>query len=177
MKLISSNLAGRLRRIPRQVEMLAGRKPGLVALQEVRRPGLSRLRTLLRDSGLIHQVDRFELAPDPALLAGPHRYGLLIASRFPLRAWEPGRFDVPWRERILLVDIEMPWGLLAMHTTHIPPGVTNGWIKIDHCFASASLRPASCTYLQTSRESGLCDHAALEVVLSPSPYARHRMKL
>jgi exonuclease III len=281
MKLISWNLAGRLRRIPQQVEMLASREPGLVALQEVRRPGLSRLRALLRDGGLIHQVDSFELAPDPALLTGPRRYGLLIASRFPLCAWEPGRFDVPWPERILSVDIEMPWGLLAMHTTHIPPGVTNGWIKIemleglyaglthpstilrllcgdfntpqlerptgevvtwgqrinrqgvavirqymrggegvrwdrgerqvlqglaafdlpdvyrrlhgnarpayswypvrkdphrqiqmigrrfDHCFASASLRPASCTYLQTFRESGLSDHAALEVVFSP----------
>lgn len=57
MNLISWNLAGRLRRIPQQVEMLASRGPDLVALQEVRRPGLSRLRTLLRSSGLIHQVD------------------------------------------------------------------------------------------------------------------------
>jgi exonuclease III len=39
--------------------------------------------------------------------------------------------------------------------------------RFDHCFASASLRPASCTYLQTFRESGLSDHAALEVVFSP----------
>jgi hypothetical protein len=39
MKVISWNLAGRPRRIPRQVEMLASRKPDLVALQEVRQPG------------------------------------------------------------------------------------------------------------------------------------------
>jgi exonuclease III len=283
MKLLSWNLAGRMRHIPQQVEMLIGCRPDLVALQEVRRPGLPRLRTLMRDSGLVYQADSVELAPCPTILTGPRQYGLLIASRFPLYAWEPGRFHVPWPERILSVDIAMPWGPLEMHTTHIPPGVTNNWIKIemlegvygglahpsttsrilcgdfntpqlerptgeivtwgqrithqgiavipqhmrggegarwdrgerqvlqglatydlhdayrwlygyttpayswyivrkdplqqarlvgrrfDHCFASAALRPVSCTYLQTFRESGLSDHAALELVFSPSP--------
>jgi exonuclease III len=130
-KVISWNLAGRVRRIPQQIEMLASREPDLVALQEVRRPGLSRLRTLLADGGMIHQADSFELAPCPALLTGPRRYGLLIASRFSIRPWEPGRFHVPWPERILSVNIETPCRPLEMHTTHIPPGVTNGWIKIE----------------------------------------------
>lgn len=281
VKLLSWNLAGRLRRIPHQIEMLASREPDLVALQEVRWPGLSRLRTLLADRGLIHQADSFEWAPCPTLLSGPRRYGLLIASRFPLQPWKPGGFDVPWAERILSVDIETPWGSIEVHTTHIPPGVTNGWIKIemleglyrglvhpsttprilcgdfntpqlerstgevvtwgqhinrkgmavirkhmrggeglrwdqgerqvlqglatydlhdayrrlhgyamqayswypqrkdphrqaqmmgrrfDHVFASASLHPVSCTYLQAFRESGLSDHAVLEIVFVP----------
>jgi endonuclease/exonuclease/phosphatase family metal-dependent hydrolase len=284
MKALSWNLAGRLRCIPQQIEMLVSREPDLVALQEVRRPGLPLLRKLLRDSGLIHQVDSFELAPCPALLTGPRRYGLLIASRFPMCSWEPGHFDVPWPERMLSADIETPWGSVEVHTTHIPPGVTNGWIKIemleglyaglahpsttprllcgdfntpqlerptgevvtwgqrlnrkgiavirqhmrggegvrwdrgerhvlqglaaydlhdvyrtlhgyatqayswcpyrkdphrqarlmgrrfDHCFASGSLNPVSCMYLHGFRESGLSDHAALEVVFSPSPF-------
>ena len=38
---------------------------------------------------------------------------------------------VPWPERFLCVNLETPWGLLEMQTTHIPPGVTNGWIKIE----------------------------------------------
>ena len=38
---------------------------------------------------------------------------------------------MPWPERLLSVDIDTPCGLLEMHTTHIPPGVTNGWIKIE----------------------------------------------
>jgi endonuclease/exonuclease/phosphatase family metal-dependent hydrolase len=96
VNVISWNLAGRLRHIPQQVEMLTSREPDLVALQEVRWPGLSRLRTLLADRGLIHQADSFELAPCPTILTGPRRYGLLIASRFPIHPWEPGRFDVPW---------------------------------------------------------------------------------
>jgi hypothetical protein len=111
--------------------MLTSREPDLVALQEVRWPGLSRLRTLLADRGLIHQADSFELAPCPTILTGPRRYGLLIASRFPIHPWGLGRFDVPWPERMLSVNLETPWGLLEMHTTHIPPGVTNGWIKIE----------------------------------------------
>src|SRR5919108_3588416 len=111
--------------------MLASRLPDVVALQEVRQPGLSLLRSLLAHSGLIHQADSFELAPCPDILTGPRQYGLLIASRFSLQPWKPGRFDVPWPERILSAQIEMPWGPLEVHTTHIPPGVTNGWIKIN----------------------------------------------
>jgi endonuclease/exonuclease/phosphatase family metal-dependent hydrolase len=84
MKLLSWNLAGRLRRIPPQVEMLASRTPDLVALQEVTQPGRLLLRTLLAKGGLIHQADSFELAPCPTILTGPRRYGLLIASRFPI---------------------------------------------------------------------------------------------
>jgi endonuclease/exonuclease/phosphatase family metal-dependent hydrolase len=131
VKLLSWNLAGRLRHIPQQVEMLASRTPDLVALQEVTQPGLLLLRTLLANDGLIHQADSFELIPSPALLTGPRRYGQLIASRFPIYAWEPGRFHVPWPERILSVDLETSLGSLEVHTTHIPPRVTNGWIKIE----------------------------------------------
>ncbi len=63
MKLLSWNLAGRLRHIPQQVEVLARRTPDLVALQEVTQPGVSLLRILLADYGLIHQDNRaiFEL--------------------------------------------------------------------------------------------------------------------
>jgi exonuclease III len=286
VNVISWNLAGRLRHIPQQVAMLASHEPDLVALQEVIRPGLPLLRTLLANAGLIHQADSFEWALCLALLTGPRRYGLLIASRFPIVPWEPGRFNVPWPERMLSVDIETPRGPLEMHTTHIPPGVTNGWIKIqmleglyrglarasiapcllcgdfntpqlelptgevvtwgqrinrkgvavirthlrggegshwdraerqvlqglasydlhdvyrrlhgytmqayswypqrkdphrqaqmmgrrfDHGFASASLHPVSCTYLQMFREKGLSDHAGLAIVFRPSASRR-----
>ena len=126
VKLLSRNLAGRLRRIPQQVDMLARRTPDLVTLQGVTQPVLLWLRTLLAKCGLIHQADSFELAPCPATLTGPRRYGLLIASRFPLYAWEPGRFSIPWPERMRSVDMAAPCGPLEVHTTHVPPGVTNG---------------------------------------------------
>jgi hypothetical protein len=88
------------------------------------------LRTSLANDGLIHQTDSFELASCPTLLTGPRRNELLIASRFPICPWEPGRFNVSWPERMLSVNIETPCGPLEMHTTHIPPGVTDGWIRI-----------------------------------------------
>jgi hypothetical protein len=131
MNIISWNLAGRLRRIPQQAERLASRTPDLVALQEVTQPGLLLLRTRLAEGGLIHQANSFELAPCPAILTGPRRYRLLIAGRFPMRPWEPGCFDGPWPEHILSVDIITPCSPLEMHTAHIPPGVTNGWIKSE----------------------------------------------
>jgi hypothetical protein len=39
--------------------------------------------------------------------------------------------------------------------------------RFDHGFASASLHPVPCTYLQAFRESGLSDHAVLEIVFTP----------
>jgi exonuclease III len=51
VKLLSWNLAGRLRRMPQQVERLASREPDLVGLQEVTRPGLLLLRPLLAADG------------------------------------------------------------------------------------------------------------------------------
>jgi hypothetical protein len=44
--------------------------------------------------------------------------------------------------------------------------------RFDHGFASATLRPVSCTYLQMFQESGLSDHAALEIVFRPSASRR-----
>jgi hypothetical protein len=38
---------------------------------------------------------------------------------------------VPWPERILGIDVETACGPLEIHSTHIPLGVTNGWIKIQ----------------------------------------------
>jgi hypothetical protein len=138
----------------------------------------------------------FELVPCPILLTGPRRYGLLIASRFPICPWEPGRFNVPWPERILSVDIETPCGLqaLAPYDLHDVYRRLHGYAtqayswyprrhdprrqaqmigrRFDHGFASASLNAVSCTYLHAFRTSGLSDHAALEITFRPE--ARRR---
>jgi exonuclease III len=41
------------------------------------------------------------------------------------------QFDVPYKERVLSVNVESPCGNIELHTVHIPPGNGNGWIKID----------------------------------------------
>jgi exonuclease III len=40
--------------------------------------------------------------------------------------------------------------------------------RFDHVFASRTLAPASCEYLHHLRESGLSDHAPVEVTFAPS---------
>jgi exonuclease III len=75
-------------------------------------------------------VDSFDLAPNLSLLTGKRRYGQLIASRFPLRPLAPDEFNIPWPERVLSAAVSTVTGELELHTTHIPPGSSNGWIKI-----------------------------------------------
>jgi hypothetical protein len=38
---------------------------------------------------------------------------------------------VPWPERVLSVGVESPWGDVEIHTVGIPPGVSNGWLKVE----------------------------------------------
>ena len=38
---------------------------------------------------------------------------------------------MPWPERILSVAVLTQRGEINVHTTHIPPGSTNGWMKIE----------------------------------------------
>ncbi|MGO9471750.1 MAG: endonuclease/exonuclease/phosphatase family protein [Isosphaeraceae bacterium] len=131
MRLISWNVAGRVRRLPDQVEALRRRRPDVVALQEVRKSTVEPLTVSLRSIGLEHVGDSLSGASNPELLKGPRSYGQLIASRWPLNVREPTEFRVPWTERILSADIERPGGGIEIHTVHVPPGSTNDWIKIE----------------------------------------------
>jgi len=57
---------------------------------------------------------------------GPHAYGVLIASRYPLGDHAGESFPVPsWSEKVLSVLIETRVGELAMHTVHMPNGSGN----------------------------------------------------
>jgi exonuclease III len=71
------------------------------------------------------------LCGDTSLLTGPRKYGQLVASQWPLRSLPPSDFAVPWAERVLSVVIDSPCGSVELHTTGIPPGSSNGWIKIE----------------------------------------------
>ena len=83
-------------------------------------------------SGLPHVLFSFDLAPTGFVAAGPRRYGLMLASRWPLEALDPCEFSVPWPERVLSAIVAAPGGPVEVHTTHVPPGASNGWIKIEH---------------------------------------------
>lgn len=132
MRLLSWNVARRLKRWDERIAALEQLHPDVLALQEVTPKNALSFRRDLPGLGLEHVIDSFELAPDPALLKGPRRYGELIASRWPLTALDPSEFDVPWPERILSARLHAPAGDVEMHTTYVPPGVSHDWLKVEH---------------------------------------------
>jgi endonuclease/exonuclease/phosphatase family metal-dependent hydrolase len=139
LRVVTWNVAGRVGALPAQAAYLASLAPDIVALQEVTLRSVGPWRSALEsDVGMAHVADSFSLAPDLGVLKGPRRYGQIIASRYPVRAIAPSGFDAPWPERVLSAWLDTPFSAIEFHTTHIPPGSTNGWIKIEMLEAIAA---------------------------------------
>lgn len=131
MRLITWNVAGRIRCIPEQIEALRARLPDIVALQEVTTSSYRLLEKGLTSIGLVHSAFSLLISDSPKKLNGPRRYGLLIASRWPLTALSPRDFPIPWPEKVLSVMVNTPSIGLELHAAHVPPGSSNGSKKID----------------------------------------------
>lgn len=131
MKLMSWNLAGRRSKAGRQVEAICSCSPDIFAGQEVTKHSLPALAELLRGVGFSDVIDSFSLSINTDSLVGPRRYGQIIASRYPLELLPPSDFPIPWPERILSCEVTVGEHLVELHTTHVPPGASNGWIKIE----------------------------------------------
>jgi exonuclease III len=130
MRILSWNLNGRCSTAP-QVASILSLQPDVIALQEVTKTTVNILRAALAAAGY-DCFDSFSLAPSDFQATGPRRYALIIASCYPLAAIPPGQFPVPWPERVLSAMARTPNGLVEIHNTHVPPGSSNGWIKIEH---------------------------------------------
>lgn len=131
LKLICWNVAGRVSYLGQQVTSLVSCRPDLIALQEVRISTAPSLTERLIAAGFSYCINSFDLAPDKDVLIGPRQYGQLTASRWPITPLLPNTFPVPWPERILSVTVDSPFGTVEIHNTHIPPGSSNGWTKIE----------------------------------------------
>lgn len=131
IRLISWNLNGRRTCLHEQIDALKQRAPDFIALQEVLMTNVADLKLGLSQIGLKYSLDSFSLAPSRKPLYGPRKYGLILASRWPLISLDPREFQVPWRERVLSGRIGSPFGKIEIHTTGIPPGSTNGWLKVE----------------------------------------------
>jgi exonuclease III len=131
MRLISWNLNARRRDATAQVDALLARAPDVIALQEVTRSSLPTLRSELERSGFAGIADSLTLAPPDFQPRGPRRYGQLTASRYPLIAEVPGRLPIPWPERVLTVQLDLRARRIMLYNVHVPPGSSNGWIKIE----------------------------------------------
>lgn len=126
MRLISWNIAGRVKACRAQVEVLHRRLPDVVALQEVRESTVSRLRDGLSRIGLEYIEDSMGLVEQHG-----RRYSELVASRWPLRLLPPIHSEKSFPERVLSVVLNSPWGQIELHTAHIVPGSSKGWKKIE----------------------------------------------
>jgi exonuclease III len=105
------------------------RAPDIVAFQEVTSYSVSLLRRALPLAGFTHLVDSFASSA-PWAAVGPRRYGLLIASRYSVTSVSRESV-VLWPERILSAQVTTPQGAIRLHNTHIPPGSSNGWKKVE----------------------------------------------
>ena len=100
MRLVSWNLAGRIRRQPEQAEVVLALEPDVVALQEVTVNSLPLWREALAEAGLTHSVTPLDDARPPK----PRRLAVLTASRTPLERRDLG--PLPWPERAVSVEVE-----------------------------------------------------------------------
>ncbi len=130
MRLISWNVAGRVGALSGQVEGLMGYVPDIVALQEVTAATVPLWRSELARRQY-HVLASFDLAKNLRELVGGRKYGVLLASRWPLQALPPTEFPIPWPERVVSAVIDAPCGEIECHNTHLPAGVSHGYIKVQ----------------------------------------------
>lgn len=129
-RVTSWNTAKRLKQIDSQIEFLRKHDADIVALQEI----IPSTETIFRDrltDKYPYQASSFELASDLSLLKKKRMFGQLILSKFPIIPLEPNGIAVPWQERVLSCGITVGEHQIMLHTTHIPPGSSNGWVKIQ----------------------------------------------
>jgi len=126
MKLISWNANRRKHVVDDQTRALLSRRPDVVALQEVTVATMPLLARGLRDGGLGHIASSIA----GPIGSGPRAFGVLIASRLPFVAELPG-LPIPWAEKSISVVLRIDDAEVELHSVHVPPGSTNGWIKVE----------------------------------------------
>ena len=124
------NTAKRVKHSEEQVNFINSFKPDVVALQEVLINSDKKLKDLL-STNYKNIISSFDLAPDLKILTKKRMFGQIIASNFKLEPNDPKDFNIPWQERVLSVKLFIDNSEIYFHTTHIPPGSGNGWIKIE----------------------------------------------
>jgi exonuclease III len=120
VRLVSWNVAGRLKRQPEQAAAVLSMAPDVVALQEVTVNSLPLWRAALEDAGLVHSVTPLDAGRPPK----PRRLAVLTAAREPLRPLELGA--LPWPERAVSAEVD---GLEVLNV-HSPIAPSPGLAKV-----------------------------------------------
>jgi len=131
MRLISWNVAARVKKQPQQLEALLGKEPDLIALQEVTAKTARMWKTGLLEAGFKYILSSFDISEEPEKMVGGRGRALLVASRYPLEPLDQTGLDMPWKERLLSSLIHHPSLEFEFHNAYIPPGASHEWLKID----------------------------------------------
>src|SRR5262245_15320176 len=110
MRLISWNVNGRRKRIADQVDAIIAQKCDFVALQEITQTSALIYQESFQNCGWPYVTDSFQGVADRSLLTGPRRYGVLIASRWPMKRLSGRGSHLLWPERLLSTAIQSPGG-------------------------------------------------------------------
>ena len=120
MRLVSWNVAGRLKRQAEQAAAVLALAPDVVALQEVTVNSVGLWREALRDAGLVHAATPLDEFVPPK----PRRLATFTAAREPLR-----RLELPqlvWPERAVSVEV----GGVEVLNVHSPIAPSPGLAKV-----------------------------------------------
>ncbi len=128
MRILSLNTAGRLKKQPLQLAAIQSLNVDVLCLQEVIPSTLKVFKAELPKSGFNYLIDNsFE---DPGLHEGPRKYCLLTASKQPIKKLAH-LHPVGWQEKFLRVQLSINEKMIEIAQTHIPPGSSNKWVKIE----------------------------------------------
>ena len=75
-------------------------------------------------------LSSFDLVRDKSILVDKRKYGQLVISKKPIEFISEQCKDIPFPERLLSCSILE--SSIEIHTTHVPPGSSNGVIKVEH---------------------------------------------
>jgi exonuclease III len=149
MKIVSWNLNARtkLSTLKGQCDFLKSGSFDLITLQEVTINSQDFIKEHFKDQ---YVISSFDLANDLDILKGRRKYGEIIISKFKFIPLDPLRISIPFRERVLSIKLLEGYKDLEICTTHIPPGSSNGVIKVEHFEGLSSyLRSSSSKMILT----------------------------
>jgi exonuclease III len=128
VRIVTWNVARRSSRLAEQAAALAGRKPDVVALQEVTARTLPQWRAALATIGLPHVLASLDTAEPRRAPASRRVTGVLIASASSLRPAHT-TLPVPWPETALGAAADSDLGQVEIHCVHVP-NAANGEVKV-----------------------------------------------
>ena len=131
MKIVSWNVNSRSKdeTLRDQCTFLSSLDCDVICLQEITLKSQVFFKQFFQDR---HIISSFDLSRDLDLLTRKRKYGEIIVSNYPFTPLDPYRINIPFPERVLSVKLLDAYKDLEIYTTHVPPGSSNGVIKVEH---------------------------------------------